>query len=193
MTDKAWHGQARPKNTTPHHSTTNLSFGTERLDARHCISGCSGGWGCGGVGKKEGGARERPAGPDHPGRQAIDVDDAMHDARMHAWSSTVLYCIVLLPLAGWFKFLRVVSCLVKPKPKNTKKKTIPIQLLFSRTKRTNQKKKARAFLSIFDIRFVDDRKRQGWQGRGICAVLYCTALDWATAPDWLTRPLLRFG
>ena len=45
------------------------------------------------MGKKEGGARVRPAGPDHPGRQAIDVDDAMHDARLHAWSSTVLYCI----------------------------------------------------------------------------------------------------
>ena len=172
MTDKAWHGQARPKNTTPHHSTTNLSFGTERLDARHCISGCSGGWGCGGVGKKEGGARDRPAGPDHPGRQAIDVDDAMHDARLHAWSSTVLYCIVLLPLAGWFKFLRVVSCLVKPK--NTKKNKIPIQLLFSRTKRTNKKKRrAPSFrFSIFGLLMIG----RGREGRGGGSVLYCTVL-----------------
>lgn len=194
MTDKAWHGQARPKNTTPHHSTTNLSFGTERLDARHCISGCSGGWGCGGVGKKEGGARVRPAGPDHLGRQAIDVDDAMHDARMHAWSSTVLYCIVLLPLAGWFKFLRVVSCLVKPKPKNTKKKK-KSQFSFcflERNERTKKKRRAPSFrFSIFGLLMIG-RGREG-RGGGICAVLYCTALDRATAPDWLTRPLLRFG
>ena len=128
--------------------------------------------------------------------QAGKPSTSMMPCTMHAcMHGPVLYCTVLYCFLWQGGLSSFVSCLVlsNPNPKTPKKKQSQFSFCFLERNERTKKKKARAFLSIFDIRFVDDRKRQGWQGRGICAVLYCTALDWATAPDWLTRPLLRFG